>query len=510
MLSRNILNELPLVLLLSLATVTRSEHYHIVPVNSTDLCHDYRNRTCFTLEELVQTNLSFGGDNLILSFLPGDHVLTEQLLIRNFSHVHITGQNKTSTTVRFYSNGTIHFISTTELYIEHLGFVGAKIALQNSHKGWIIDSAHGVYINDCYFMNFELLNLAEIGIVKISNTHAATIESTLFMNNIGWGLHVEAGDVYITNSKFTKNNGGAVYIQSNNSLINNTEFNYNIAWSGGAVEILFGTVVITWCNFTNNKVLMLGGAIIVQSGSNVFLCNSELTKNIAGSGGAIFVYSDNSVSISNSTLSNNSLRGGDYPNGGAIFVYLGNSVSISNSTLSNNNASNGGGGAIFVYSGNSVSISNSTLANNNAGGGGTIFVYAGSSVSISNSTLSNNNAGEGGAIYVYPVSIPISNNGTIGVQLANVSISNSTLSNNRASRGGAIQITASGSLNNSASVSISGSILTNNRAKKDGGAISVNSGNIYTSPTAQCQIIVLQRVERLEFTKVVRSSPTVS
>ncbi len=48
------------LVLLTLATVTRSEHYHIVPVDS---CRDYRNGTCFTLEQLVQTD---GGDNLTL------------------------------------------------------------------------------------------------------------------------------------------------------------------------------------------------------------------------------------------------------------------------------------------------------------------------------------------------------------------------------------------------------------------------------------------------------------
>ncbi len=108
MLSRNILNWL--VLLLTLAAVTRSEHYRIVPVNSTDLCRDYRNGTCFTLEQLVQTDLLSGGDNLTLSFLPGDHVLTEQLLIRNFSHANITGQNERKDVVRFHSNGAIRFV----------------------------------------------------------------------------------------------------------------------------------------------------------------------------------------------------------------------------------------------------------------------------------------------------------------------------------------------------------------------------------------------------------------
>ncbi len=182
MLSRRILSWV--VLLLTLATVTRSEHYHIVPVNSTSLCRDYRNGTCFTLEQLVQTDLLSGGDNLTLSFLPGDHVLTEQLLIRNFLHVQITGQNKSATVVGFNGNSAISFVSITELSIEHLGFVGVNIGRQNSHQGFTIDSANDVYINDCYFMDFDLLNQADT--VKIANTKTAIIESTLFMNNTSW------------------------------------------------------------------------------------------------------------------------------------------------------------------------------------------------------------------------------------------------------------------------------------------------------------------------------------
>ncbi len=317
MLSRNILNLL--VLLLTLATVTKSEHYHIVPVDSTDSCHDYQHGTCFTLEQLVQTDLLSGGDNLTLSFLPGDHVLTEQLLIRNFLHVQITGQNTNTTVVGFHSNGAIRFVSITELIIERLDFVGLQ--------GLITEGARDVYIKDCYFMDFVLLNQT---VVKIANTQTATIESTLFMNNTGWALHVEADDVYITNSEFTRNYGGAVNIESSNTLINNTEFNYNSADSGGAVEVVSGTVVITWCNFTNNKVSWNGGAISVGSGS-VSISNSELTNNSADYGGAILVHSG-SVSISNSELTNNRA---DY--GGAIYVESG-SVSISNSELTNNRA----------------------------------------------------------------------------------------------------------------------------------------------------------------------------
>ena len=175
-----------LVLLLILATVTRSEHYHIVPVDSTNFCHDYRNGTCFTLEQLVQTDVLSGGDNLTLSFLPGDHVLTDRLLIHNFSHVQITGQNTSTTTVvEFHSNGEILFV---ELNIENVGFVRANLGPQNNDQTFIIDGANDVHIKDRYFSDLENQ------LVKIANTQTATIESTLFMNNTGQALHIEADD----------------------------------------------------------------------------------------------------------------------------------------------------------------------------------------------------------------------------------------------------------------------------------------------------------------------------
>ncbi len=70
----------------------------------------------------------------------------------------------------------------------------------------------------------------------------------------------------MTNSEFTRNDGGAVQTESNNTLINNTEFSYNTAWSAGAVEVVSGTAVITWCTITNNKASQYGGAIYVSSG----------------------------------------------------------------------------------------------------------------------------------------------------------------------------------------------------------------------------------------------------
>ena len=494
MLSRNILNWL---VLLTLAAVTRSEHYHIVPVDSTDdLCHDYRNGTCFTLKQLIQTDLLSGGDNLTLSLLPGDHVLTEQLLICNFSHVHLTSLNKSKAAVRFHSNSEIRFVNTTGLNIERLGFVRANVGLQKFAQSLLVDGAHDVYIKDCYFK--------ETHAIKIANIQTATIVSTLFMNNIGRALHVEADDVYITNSEFTRNDRKAVYIQSNNALINNTEFHYNSAWSGGAVEVISGAVVITWCNFTNNIASRYGGAIHVGSGSSVNISNCKLTNNSADIGGAIYVHLDSSASISDSILTDNSA---EY--GGMIHVDSGSNMSIFDSTLTNNYANYGG--AIRAYSG-TMSISNSTLSSNRAGyGGGAISLDSDtfSVVSISNSKLTNNRADFGGAISAFNSgSVIISNceltnnsaadghdgGGAIDVNADTVSISNSKLTSNSADYGGAIHVGPGGIVyisnceltKNSAdyggairvysgTMSISNSTLSSNRADYGGGAISLDS-----------------------------------
>ena len=402
MLSRSILSWL---VLLTLATVTRSEHYHIVPVDSTDSCNEYGNGTCFTLEQLVQTDLLSGGDNLTLSFLPGHHVLTEQLLIRNFSHVQITCQNTSTTVGGFHSNGAIRFVSITKLNIERLGFVGANVEPQNSHQGFTIDDSRDVYIKDCYFSDFEN------HLVKITNTQTAKIESTLFNNNTGRALHVEADDVYITNSVFTRNDGGAVYIKSNNALINNTEFNYNSAESGGAVEVVSGTVVITWCTFTNNKAVQLGGAIDVSGSMSI--SNSELTNNSAGySGGEISVYSG-SVSISNTNITNNmaslnisqsnvTFTGMNIVSNNGRPIYAFNSrIEFNGPTTLSNNHGMFGGAISSDQSQIYINTEGVIITNNTATSGGGIFLRESTLFVNEPIKIYHNTAQDGGGIYAY-------------------------------------------------------------------------------------------------------------
>ena len=77
---------LPALYLVALCGSALSELFYLKPVNSADsVCHGYQNGTCLTLNQLAQSNLtSAGGTNLTLSFLPGEHVLTQSLAIHSF------------------------------------------------------------------------------------------------------------------------------------------------------------------------------------------------------------------------------------------------------------------------------------------------------------------------------------------------------------------------------------------------------------------------------------------
>ncbi len=85
------------------------------------------------------------------------------------------------------------------------------------------------------------------------------------MNNTARALHVEADDVCITNSGFTRNGGGAVYSESNYAHCSATQSSTItvLVTRGGAVEAVSGTVVITWCGFTNNEASQYGGAFML-------------------------------------------------------------------------------------------------------------------------------------------------------------------------------------------------------------------------------------------------------
>jgi hypothetical protein len=148
------------------------------------------------------------------------------------------------------------------------------------------------------------------------------------------------------------------------------------AGGGGGIFNQTGTLTITGCAISGNRVHNGQGGGIVNVGGKLHIINSSITDNhcygsLLIGGGGIYNLSvpgyDSSVDISNTTISNNDASGGD---GGGIWNDSENTaadpprstVSITNTTISDNTAAVGGG--INNADGRTVTAVNSIIAGN--------------------------------------------------------------------------------------------------------------------------------------------------
>ena len=241
--------------LVALCSSALSKHYYIVPVNSTDsACQDYQNGTCFTLEQLAQSDLtSAGGTNLTLSFLPGEHLLPQSLAIHNFTYVQMIGTNES--VVCFHGKLKIEVAKCDKLSIKNLGFVQNVITESlNKQQGLNIIAIQSVYIDNCHYEGIYNQPLdgeydQNLSAVKISGSRNTTIVNVTFNGNYGNVLTVESQDITILGMKFTGNDGSGVHINSTNTVISGSTFNAN---TGRVLTIASDSTVMTRCNVSNN------------------------------------------------------------------------------------------------------------------------------------------------------------------------------------------------------------------------------------------------------------------
>ena len=246
---------LQVVLVLSLVALCSSalsKHYYIVSVISTDsACQDYQNGTCLILEQLAQSDLtSAGGTNLTLSFLPGEHLLTQSLAIHNFSHVQINGMSESM--VSFHGRNRIEILHSDELNIENLDFVHHIFTVSWSElpQGLDIRNAHNVFINNCSFVGMDNQYAYYISAVKISGAWNIVLDRFTARGNYGNVVYIESQcNVTILNSEFTENVGDVVQIYSTNTVISDSKFHGN---TGEILMIDSATTFITQVDINNN------------------------------------------------------------------------------------------------------------------------------------------------------------------------------------------------------------------------------------------------------------------
>ena len=328
-----------LLLLLILANCISAEHYHIVPNDSTSQCQRYNAGTCFTLAEFA-SNISHldQSNNLTLSFLPGEHLLTKRLAVTGPQNIALTGQNSSnSSIIKCQGTSGFQFGDIQSLNIEYLEFTGCGNV---SYGGAIsINTVDMFLVSGCHFVDNHV-TLAG-GAILVNNTVTMNIEASVFNNNSASGLGNETyavgaisvinGSIFTINSIYMNNNayvGGAIYIESGNITSTSDQYINNSAGYGGAIFVDSGDISSTSDHYMNNRA-GFGGAICVRSG-NISSSSDQYMNNRAGFGGAINVESG-SISSTNDHYINNSADN----DGGAIFVDSGNITSTSDQYINN-------------------------------------------------------------------------------------------------------------------------------------------------------------------------------
>ena len=389
----------PALLLLILASCVSAGHYYIVSDDSRSMCQSYPTGTCFTLAEFDKY---FDPDSdITLSFLPGEHLLTERLTINGIytRNVTLTGENSLST-IKCQGTSGFEFNNVQSLNVAYLEFTGCGNVISGGAIS--INGADNVLIKDCHFITNQVLgDYCQGGAIYAEDTATLKIEDSMFDGNSAGNHSPEGtgGAISVfgdTNTKFTSNR---------NHYINN-----RADFKGGAIYV-FGNFVSNSEFYINNVARLGGGGAIYVDFGNIISTNNYYIKNSAGydGGGAIFVTSGNKSST-NDYYINNSARG----DGGAIYVEFGNNINSTNDHYINNTA-NGNGGAMFhtnslscTYSKCSNSeISGDNFEGNSAVEGGAIF-KTGGKIKIGQSNMTDNFASKKGIVYMNSVSLELS------------------------------------------------------------------------------------------------------
>ena len=316
--TRSKLNWIPgLLLMLALASYVSTEYYLIVPNDSYNghaQCRSYSPGTCFTLTGFASniSHLHLGiTNNLTLSLLPGEHLLTRRLVITGPQNIVLTGQNSSNSSVcmiKCQGTSGFEFGDIKNLNIAYLEFIGCGNV---SHGGAIsINRVDMFLIKACRFIaNHVTWNG---GAIFVNHTVAMNIEASSFNYNyafsddsflpIGGAIGVFNGSIFTTNSIYMVNSAyysGAIYTWNGNICSINDHYINNSAVAGGAINVTSGNIYSTSDHYINNSALYSGGAIEIESGS-ISSTSNHYTNNTAKHGGAIYVYTASDHYINNS------------------------------------------------------------------------------------------------------------------------------------------------------------------------------------------------------------------
>ncbi len=274
---------------------------------------------------------------------------------------------------------------------------------------------------------------------------------------------VPAGvQVKINNLKFINgqsSSGGAVLNKGSLTLTNCIFSNNKVPYFGGAICNINSSLIIKSCSFIDNTAQAAGA--ISNTFGNVVVINSTLSNNIANSGGGgSIINSRGSLTVNSSTFTNNKA----IDNTGGAFYSVGGPVTANQNRFVNNAASNMGGA---IYCENTVKntyFDKNNFIENTAARGAAIY-WCNGTLAVTGSNFRNNKAnGSCGAVY-------IDSTGLSNPDYSNVNLISCTFTSNTAGRFG-------GAVYNNGLCNVNNCTFTGNIANINGGAITNAQGNL--------------------------------
>jgi hypothetical protein len=396
---------------------------------------------CLTISQFANRFSGHHEPNTTAVLLPGNHILKENLVIRNvlfFSIVAVDSKKKEEEIcLSCAEDASITFQSTTNVNVRSIAFIGCRAIKVKNVERFILEGSIFKSMDDS----------PGSGLIAIESS--IIILRTSFLNLIGsvWNnssicryaemCPVEVGGaviclhsvVVIFDSVFKESKadlGGAIYTESSYLVIVNCNFfGHKRACKhlciGGAIFSDKSSVVISMCNFVGNKFNHVSNSVSIKGGAlgfteNFILINqTNLFDNNAHKGGALYtltslVFIDNTCFMDNKAFSTGAGMHTD-----TSYIHMNNSnfifnfalkkgtlnavlsyINVINSNFYSNRAEINGGAIKTVNC--TINISRSMIVNNTArkNNGGGIEATHNSTVVIERTIIKGNIAGKSG------------------------------------------------------------------------------------------------------------------
>ncbi|MBR0505763.1 MAG: DUF5123 domain-containing protein [Kiritimatiellae bacterium] len=253
--------------------------------------------------------------------------------------------------------------------------IRGNVILEDTHSAsaGTFGGTSGYMVTNCTFEG----NCNPGGWAAVNANHTGTFVDTRFIGNISCGRNYNktdygAGGLLVNGQNRTVTIDRCVFA---GNVVENTSF------TGGGIQVLFGTAVVSDCVISNNTAWR-GGGIAVNTNGTLRRRGTLLRDNRATTGGGIVLESGAKAYLDGCTFdanaATNSMSGNGNVGGGGIFLYkqtIGGFCSMSNCVFASNTSKERGGGMGHTWCGYAIGEAVNCVFTNNTSvrqGGGLV------------------------------------------------------------------------------------------------------------------------------------------